>query len=140
MAPRGQKINGALVGQLRTQTLKITQAEMASRLGIHWVTQSNIENGKALVSLELVERIADVTGASRSDLLGEPDDGEAALYEDADFSRDDYALFGALAARFIRAKALNATLGRVLESEGSAIPTFVLAGVCCLLLATGWTL
>lgn len=79
MAPRGQKINGALVGQLRTQTLKITQAEMASRLGIHWVTQSNIENGKALVSLELVERIAEVTGASRSELLGEPEDAEAAL-------------------------------------------------------------
>lgn len=31
-------------------------------------------------------------------------------------------------------------LERVLESEGSVLPTFVLIGVCCVLLASGWTL
>lgn len=69
MAPRGQQVNGALIGKLRTQKLSLTQAQMAERLGIHWVTQSNIENGKALVSLELLERLAKELSVPRNELL-----------------------------------------------------------------------
>lgn len=77
MARKGHIIKASLVGRRRTE-MKLTQAQMAERLGIHWVTQSNIENGKALVSLELAERIAEEIGVSRDELLGEPDDAEAA--------------------------------------------------------------
>lgn len=71
-------MNGALIGRRRTE-MGLTQAELASRVGIHWVTQSNIENGKALVSLELVERFADEIEVSREQLLGEPDAEAASM-------------------------------------------------------------
>lgn len=71
MARTGHEFNGALLGRIRTER-GLTQAQMATRLGIHWVTQSRIENGKVKVSLELLERIAEETGRDRNDFLAEP--------------------------------------------------------------------
>jgi transcriptional regulator with XRE-family HTH domain len=95
MAPRGHQVNGALIGRRRTE-LKLTQAQMADRLGIHWVTQSRIESGKSPVSLELVERIAVETGLSRHELLREPDDEEAATMTAATAADIESALMSAL--------------------------------------------
>lgn len=80
MAPRGMKVNGVRIARARLRMPgSPNQAEFAKSLGIHWVTQSNIENGKAKVSLELLERIAAATGTSREYLIGsDEDDAEAA--------------------------------------------------------------
>jgi len=51
----------------------MSQAEFARVLGIHGVTLNRIENGKANVSLDLLERIAEKTGRSRAWLMGEPE-------------------------------------------------------------------
>lgn len=70
MAPKGKTVNGLRIAQARLSLPdKPSQAEFAKRLDIHWVTQSNIENGKAKVSLELLEKIASETGVSREHLL-----------------------------------------------------------------------
>lgn len=79
MAPKGMKVNGHRVGQARVNMAgSPSQAAFADQIGIHWVTQSRIETGKALVSLELLEKIAEATGTTREHLLGEDDDEEAA--------------------------------------------------------------
>lgn len=79
MAPKGLKVNGVRVAQARLNLPGApSQAAFAERLGIHWVTQSRIETGKALVSLELLERIAETTGTTREHLLGDDEDEEAA--------------------------------------------------------------
>lgn len=66
---KGIKPDGAKIGLLRTaMEPKVSQREFADRLGIHWVTQSNIENGKTNVSLELLERIAEQLGTTRDDI------------------------------------------------------------------------
>ena len=77
--PKGIKANGLRIAQARLSLPdRPSQAEFARRVGIHWVTQSNIENNKANVSLELLERIAEHTGTTREHLLGSDEDEEAA--------------------------------------------------------------
>lgn len=78
---KGYRANGLRIAQARLSLPgRPNQREFADRLGIHWVTQSNIENGKANVSLELLERISRETGRTREYLLGTDDeDEEAAL-------------------------------------------------------------
>lgn len=79
MAPRGHTVNGLRVAQARLALPgSPSQAEFARRVGIHWVTQSNIENGKAKVSLELLERIAAETSETRDHFLGVDDEDEEA--------------------------------------------------------------
>jgi transcriptional regulator with XRE-family HTH domain len=90
MSPTGQRINGVEVAKARLaitdkKTGKpLTQAAFAKRLGIHFVTMSNIENGKANVSLEMLERIAKETRRHRDDFLlaDDEDDLEAAQLPD----------------------------------------------------------
>jgi transcriptional regulator with XRE-family HTH domain len=82
MAPTGHRVDGLRIARARQsltdgRTEKpLSQAAFAKRLGIHPVTMSNIENGKANVSLDLLERIADETGTTRDDLLASGDDGD----------------------------------------------------------------
>lgn len=77
--PKGIKPNGLRIAKARLALPgPPSQAEFATRVGIHWVTQSNIENGKANVSLELLERIAGETSTTREHLLGTDDDAEEA--------------------------------------------------------------
>lgn len=69
-------IDGARLGQARQALTdengkRLTQAEAARILGVHTVTLNRIENGKARASLELLERICELTGKSRIWLLGE---------------------------------------------------------------------
>lgn len=133
------RFDGSKLARLRRQQ---TQTDLANALrgkgyGTTQTTVSRWESGQEPRPY-IIEALAEQLGCKVSELYTD-DESEAALSESGDFSRDDYALFGVLAARFIRAKALNGRLERVLESEGSAIPTFVLVGVCCLLLATGWS-
>lgn len=78
MSVAGREVNGLRIAKARLALLNagrpMTQAALAQRLGIHWVTMSNIENGKARVSLELLERIAEETGKSRDYFLGDDDE------------------------------------------------------------------
>lgn len=48
----------------------LTQRLAAERLDVHPVTLNRIENGKARVSLELLERMATLYGCTREHLLG----------------------------------------------------------------------
>lgn len=76
-------VDGMRIAQLRTQRLNgITQVDFARKCDLHWVTMSNIENGKARVSLATLERIADELGVNRDDLL--PRDEDAPLSADDD--------------------------------------------------------
>ncbi len=76
MLMKSYTVNGARVGQAR-QALRndegrpMKQVEAADALGIHVVTLNRIENGKAPVSLDLLERLAAFTGRSKEWLLGE---------------------------------------------------------------------
>lgn len=94
MARKGHAVDGLKVAQARLALPgQPSQAEFARRLGIHWVTQSNIENGKAKVSLELLERISEETGQRRdSFLLPEEEEASQPLRRDRDAD-----LFDALA-------------------------------------------
>lgn len=86
MSPSGQRIDGVAVAKARLaitdrRTGKpLSQADFARRIGIHPVTMSNIENGKANVSLELLEKIAKETRKRREDfqLADDADSEEAA--------------------------------------------------------------
>jgi transcriptional regulator with XRE-family HTH domain len=51
----------------------LTQALAADELEINRVTMNKIENGKARVSLDLLERMAQRYGRSRAWLIGEPE-------------------------------------------------------------------
>lgn len=87
MAPRGRQVNGLRVAQARLALPdRPSQAEFARRLGIHPVTQSNIENNKAKVSLELLEATARETGTSREYLLGADaeDEEESQVFDPLD--------------------------------------------------------
>lgn len=104
LMPKGMRPNGLRIAQARLALPdKPSQAEFAKRIGIHWVTQSNIENGKANISLELLERIAEVTGEKREHFLtgASDDDAEAALPELIALSRDESDLLVELMARAI---------------------------------------
>jgi transcriptional regulator with XRE-family HTH domain len=75
---RSYIVDGARVGQARQalrndQGKPMKQVEAAEALGIHAVTLNRIENGKAPVSLELLERLVELTGRSREWLLGQDD-------------------------------------------------------------------
>lgn len=52
---------------------QVSQDDLGGLVGIHRVTVTRIENGKAPVSLEVLERLSQVLGVSRSWLLGEPE-------------------------------------------------------------------
>jgi transcriptional regulator with XRE-family HTH domain len=73
---KSYEIDGTRFGQAR-QILKdedgkpLTQSATADKLGVHAVTLNRIENGKARVSLDLLERMSELTGKSREWLLGE---------------------------------------------------------------------
>lgn len=85
MAPTGHRVDGLKIARARLAMTdrrtgqSIKQAEFARRLGIHPVTMSNIENGKANVSLDLLERIATETGEKRDHFLdtGDTDEEES---------------------------------------------------------------
>lgn len=80
--PKGMKVNGLRVAQARLALEdRPSQADFAKRVGIHWVTQSNIENNKANVSLELLERIAAEARVTREHLLATDLDEEERLSE-----------------------------------------------------------
>lgn len=51
----------------------LSQTQAAHRLDVHPVTLNRIENGKANVSLELLERMCALYGCTRPFLLGEPE-------------------------------------------------------------------
>lgn len=73
----GHRVDGLKVAQARLRLKgSPNQREFAERLGIHWVTMSRIENGKANVSLDLLERIAAETGHKRDHFLAVEDDEE----------------------------------------------------------------
>lgn len=55
----------------------LKQAAAAKLLGIHPVTLNRIENGKARVSLELLERMVKLYGQTRAWLLREPETVDA---------------------------------------------------------------
>lgn len=86
---RGYEVNGLRVARARLALAdKPSQAVFAERVGIHWVTQSKIETGKAKVSLDLLERIAAETGESREHFLASADeDDEEAASMTADLMR-----------------------------------------------------
>lgn len=113
MAPKGMAANGLRIAQARLALPgPPSQAEFARTVGIHWVTQSNIENNKAKVSLELLERIAEATGTTREHLLGDDEDEEAALVNAASLaSSQEFQEF---------AEALAHMLERVLRAKAAA--------------------
>lgn len=76
MARTSYTIDGARAGQART-ALSMTQADMADALGVNRVTMNKVENGRANVSLEFLERLSELTGRSREWLLGEPEQVDA---------------------------------------------------------------
>lgn len=51
----------------------LKQVEAARLLDVHPVTLNRIENGKAKVSRDLLDRMVDLYGRSREFLLGEPE-------------------------------------------------------------------
>ena len=71
----GYSIDHLRAGQaraaLRDQGKPLAQAAAARKLGVHPVTLNKIENGKANVSLELLERMARLYGVSREWLCGQ---------------------------------------------------------------------
>jgi transcriptional regulator with XRE-family HTH domain len=110
---RGYEVNGLRIAQLRTERLKqISQADFARRCGLHWVTMSNIENGKARVSLETLETIAGELGVRRDDLLSRPEDQALSADED-----DESSVATAFAQLFERA--IDSAVERRLTKEQS---------------------
>jgi transcriptional regulator with XRE-family HTH domain len=77
----GHRVDGLKVARARESLggngLRVTQAEFARRLGVHVITLNRIENNKARVSLDLLERIADQTGKQRDHFLSDDDDEES---------------------------------------------------------------
>ena len=64
---------------------RISQEVLSRKLGVHWVTVSAWERGKATPTLENLARIADVTGRPVTYFLDEgEDDEEAALRQIVD--------------------------------------------------------
>jgi transcriptional regulator with XRE-family HTH domain len=64
-----QKIFGARVREEREKR-KITQAELAKKIGIHQPDLGDIEKGRHAVTLATVERVADVFSLPPAELLG----------------------------------------------------------------------
>lgn len=103
MSPSGQRIDGVAVAKARLAIIDrstgkaLTQAAFARRLGIHVVTMSNIENSKANVSLELLEKIAKETRKRREDFqLADSEDSEEAALPMGDHRQMLAALYDAL--------------------------------------------
>lgn len=75
---KSYEIDGSRLGQARQALVNedgrpMKQVEFARLLDIHPVTLNRIENGKSKVSLDLLDKIADLTGKTREHLLGEPE-------------------------------------------------------------------
>lgn len=64
--------DGLTVAKART-ALRLTQEELAAACDVHRVTIANIENGRARVSLEMLERLAGALHLTRARILGEPE-------------------------------------------------------------------
>lgn len=81
MAPVGHRVDGLKVAKARQALGKngnrVSQVEFARRIGVHPVTMNRIENGKANVSLELLEKIAAETKKRREHFLAEDDEEES---------------------------------------------------------------
>lgn len=57
--------------RVRRVDLGLQQSELAEKLGITQAHLSYLEQGKRLINLELLEKIAQILKCSMSDLLGE---------------------------------------------------------------------
>lgn len=80
MSRSGHTVDPVRVAKARIAT-GLKQAEAADALGVNRVTLNKIENGRAKVSLDLLERMTALYGRSREHLSGEdeePDPVEAA--------------------------------------------------------------
>lgn len=73
MARTSYFVDPVRVAQARTAAGFDVQAAAADALGVNRVTLNKIENGRANVSLELLERMTALYGRSREFLLGEPE-------------------------------------------------------------------
>lgn len=105
MARKGHKINGLAIAKWRTeQTPRVTQAQLADRVGVHWVTQSRIETNKAVVSLDLAEKFAEVTGIPRDELLRDDEAEAASMAAGGPLTPAEIEVLGDLMARLIRPK------------------------------------
>lgn len=112
MGVTGHRVDGLKIAKAREalgrgKKVRMTQAKFAERVGIHLVTMNRIENGKANVSLDLLEKIAAETGHPREHFLADGDDDEAEAAPMA-LTRDEYALYGELTARIVALKSLTA--------------------------------
>lgn len=71
----GYELDGVRVAQARLaldeRGKPMTQTRFAELVGIHNGTMNRIENGKARVSLETLEKIVTLTGRSREWLVGD---------------------------------------------------------------------
>jgi len=67
------------VAQARLAAGFAVQADAAQSLGVNRVTLNKIENGRANLSLDLLERMADLYGCSRGFLLGLDDQVDPVL-------------------------------------------------------------
>lgn len=80
---QGYRVDGVRAAQARMALTggdgrSLGQAAAARELlGINPVTLNRVENGKANVSLDLLERMAALYGVSKAWLLGEPDEIDA---------------------------------------------------------------
>ena len=76
------RIDGLKVAKLRLALPKngkrhVSQAKLAERTGLHWVTISNIERGAAQnTTLETAGRLAQALGCEIADLLADENDSQ----------------------------------------------------------------
>lgn len=81
------RVDGLKVAKLRLALPKdgkrhVSQATLAGRAGLHWVTVSNIERGKAQnTTIDTLGRLAQALGCEIGDLLSE-ENGKPASDED----------------------------------------------------------
>jgi transcriptional regulator with XRE-family HTH domain len=72
MARPGYTVDQVRVAQARVSS-NLSQGEAADALNVNRVTLNKIENGRANVSLDLLERMSVLYGCSREWLQGEPE-------------------------------------------------------------------
>lgn len=68
----GSKVTQARLALPTVGTRPVSQAAVADKAGIHWVTLSNIERGKAAnITLETLGRLAEALGVDPMSLTAE---------------------------------------------------------------------
>lgn len=77
MSRQSYFVEPARAAQARMAAGFPVQADAADALRVNRVTLNKIENGRANVSLELLERMTSLYGKSREWLLGEPEQVDA---------------------------------------------------------------